>query len=127
MGGAPAPASSADGGVVSMDGSPSTTDCDLSCLPMPSSCLLDGAPAPVSSGDGDAAVPTERFLSVTDSHLSSPFLSSPHLSSPLLSSPLLSSLLLSSHLLSSPLLTSPLLSSPLLSSPCMNVRPLSYR
>ena len=112
MGGAPAPASSADGGVVSMDGSPSTTDCDLSCLPMPSSCLLDGAPAPVSSGDGDAAVPTERFLSVTDSHLSSPFLSSPHLTSPLLSSPLLSSPLLPS----SPLLSSPHLSSPLLAS-----------
>ena len=72
MDGAPAPASSGDGGVVSVDGSPSTTDYDLSFLPIPSSCLLDGAPAPVSSGDGDAAVPTERFLSVTDSHLSSP-------------------------------------------------------
>ena len=29
-------------------------------------------PAPISSVDGDAAVPTERFLSVMDSHLSSP-------------------------------------------------------
>ena len=72
MDGAPAAASSGDGGVVSMDGSPSATDYDLSFLPLPSSCLLDGALVPVSSGDGDAAVPTERFLSVTDSHLSSP-------------------------------------------------------
>ena len=72
MDGAPAPASSGDGGVFSMDGSPSATDYDLSCLPMPSSYLFEGAPAPVSSDDGDAAVPTEIFLSVTDSHLSSP-------------------------------------------------------
>ena len=35
-------------------------------------CLLDGVSAPVSSDDGDAAVPTEGLLSVTDSHLSSP-------------------------------------------------------
>ena len=35
-------------------------------------CLLDGVSAPVSSDDGDAAVPTERYLSVTDSDLSSP-------------------------------------------------------
>ena len=70
--GAPTPASSGDSGVVSIDGSPSATDYDLSFLPMPSSCLLDGAPAPVSFGDGDAAVPTERFPSVTDSDLSSP-------------------------------------------------------
>ena len=72
MDGAPAPASSGDGGVVSVDGSPSTTDYDLSFLPMPSSYLLDGAPAPVSSDDVDAVVPTERFPPLTDSDLSSP-------------------------------------------------------
>ena len=69
--GAPASASSGDGGVVSMDGSPSATDYDPSFLPTPSSYLPAGTPASVSSDDGDATVPTERFLSVTDSYLSS--------------------------------------------------------
>ena len=41
-------------------------------FPCLSCYLLDDGHAPVSSDDGDAAVPTERYLSVTDSDLSSP-------------------------------------------------------